>query len=130
MTALGQVAAVPARAARSVQRSPDRELVDQRPDHRLLDADQRVAGAVVRRRPARVPGACVELGDIGAEPERRLFLRSDQASHLNDAPLGGLVVSFDEATEQGQALDGDQELAEAHVSSHRLTVPARYRARV
>jgi hypothetical protein len=33
-------------------------------------------------------------------------------------------------TEQREALDRDEELAEAHVSSHRLTLPARSTARV
>ena len=116
-------------AAGSVERAAVRERVEDTPDRGLLDADQRVAGAVVRLRPSGVPGAGVELGDVGAEPVRGFVVGTDDAPHLVDPGLGRLVVVHQRAEER-KTLDGDEELAETHVSGHRPTVPARPAAHV
>ena len=116
------MARVPSGAARRVQRAPDGQRVEKAPDDRLLDADQRVAGAVVRLRPPSVAGAHVHLGDIRSKTERRFLIRSHDASHLVDARACGLVVAFEKVAEQRQPLDADEELPKPYVSRHGPTV--------
>ncbi len=72
---LCESSAVSARPARGVQRPPDGNVLEQRPHDGLLDADERIPGTVVRGGPARVAGAGVELGDVAAQPVRRLLVR-------------------------------------------------------
>jgi hypothetical protein len=89
-----------------------------------------VAGPVVGRGPPGVAEARAELGDVGAEPERRFLFGSDDAPHLVDARSRGRVVAFHEVAKQGQAFDADEELTKPHVPGHRRTLPARNTPRV
>src|SRR5262249_15463552 len=70
---LGQPGGVAARSAGGVQGAPDGQRVEQRPDRGLLHADQRVPGAVVRRRPTGVTRAGVQLRGVAPPPLRPLL---------------------------------------------------------
>jgi hypothetical protein len=54
MAQRGQVGRMPSGSTRGVQRDPDRQTVQDGPDHRLLQVDQLIAGPIVVVRPAPV----------------------------------------------------------------------------
>ncbi len=81
-------------------------------------------------RPSGVPGAGVELGDVGAEPVCRLRRRHRRCAAPRRSGSRPSRRRLHERAEERKTLDGDEELAETHVSGHRPTVPARPAARV
>jgi hypothetical protein len=103
----------------SVQCTPGLKRIQQRPDRRLLERDDRITWLVVAPRPFPISRLRVGLPDWLASLQGVVV---KHATDFCDPPISGVIGAVVKVTKQRQPFDTDQELANADVAIHVATV--------
>jgi hypothetical protein len=119
---IDEMSRVSSGTTRGIERAALGWRVEQLSHDRLLDRDQRVPGPVVGLGPRGVPGAHVELGHVAAEPERGVLRIAENALHLRDARVRVLVAAGEQLSQEREAFDAEQELAQPDVARGHVRV--------
>ena len=108
------------RSARRVEYPPAWPALDDRPDRGLLERNDDVAWGVVRLGPQPISLPGVRLADRLALRDSRVV---QELAHLQETTLRVVCRPVVQMTQQREALDTDEQLAQLDIAAHARKLP-------